>query len=468
MPRRRFWLCLCLTAAIGLGPFALTRSEVEAAAAQDPALAEALEAETLAVASPLDPTASIPSFDQIDALAAQYLGEREVGLTSISVRDWLTGEEIYGRMSERALIPASTTKVLSAAAALATLDPNMRLTTRAVLTRTGPASGIVTLVGAGDMMLAPDEGDENAVIGHAGIGDLARDAIRELRRRGVRDVTVALDDSLFSGSAVLPSWGWDLGETYGPPIAAVAVNRGRAGATFDASTYVEDPALVAAERFRELLAKLGADNENGPGAGSTIVVQLDAAIARRAPGEAAQVLAEVRSATVRQLTEWALEYSDNAVSEVLGRLAAIGQGLEGTFAGCTQAVAATLTDLGVDEPSARLEDCSGLSRGDAISATLETSLLVKDSPVAAQIIRGLPVGGLSGTLAGRFTQAPALGNVRAKTGTLTGVRSLAGVVQTAGGRQLVFSVVTNQPSGVSSQSARDSIDRFVSALAALG
>jgi len=82
---------------------------------------------------------------------------------------------------------------------------------------------------------------------------------------------------------------------------------------------------------------------------------------------------------------------------------------------------------------------------------------------------GLPVGGLTGSLSNRFSAgdtAVGAGRVRAKTGTLTGVTSLSGLVTTAQGRPLVFVVLgTDTPDTLS---ARRALDRFAARLAECG
>jgi D-alanyl-D-alanine carboxypeptidase/D-alanyl-D-alanine-endopeptidase (penicillin-binding protein 4) len=183
-------------------------------------------------------------------------------------------------------------------------------------------------------------------------------------------------------------------------------------------------------------------------------------------------LASVDSAPIRDLVAHMLRNSDNSMADALGRMAAVALDASGSFEGCALAVIGALDDLGVPVSGLRLEDCSGLSHGSAVSATTLTSALALVSGAEAgelgSIVRSLPVGGLQGTLIHRFNDSAAAGNLRAKTGTLTGVTSLAGLVQTTGGRELVFAVLANpDPKVIWTDSARLSIDHFVAGLAEL-
>ena len=100
---------------------------------------------------------------------------------SIAIRDALTGESLADRHSGRPVTPASTTKLLSAAAIVTALDPATTFATRVV---TGERPGEVVIVAGGDMLLADGAGDPEAVAGHAGIGDLAAQTAAALRAGG--------------------------------------------------------------------------------------------------------------------------------------------------------------------------------------------------------------------------------------------------------------------------------------------
>jgi D-alanyl-D-alanine carboxypeptidase/D-alanyl-D-alanine-endopeptidase (penicillin-binding protein 4) len=117
-----------------------------------------------------------------------------------------------------------------------------------------------------------------------------------------------------------------------------------------------------------------------------------------------------------------------------------------------------------------LHDGSGLARGDRLAVrTLGDVLAVAAQHADLSVVpESLPVAGFSGSLTYRF-QAPGtaggLGDVRAKTGTLTGVHGLAGVVTSRDGAVMIFAVVADRVRVRNTLFARDQLDRITAALA---
>jgi D-alanyl-D-alanine carboxypeptidase/D-alanyl-D-alanine-endopeptidase (penicillin-binding protein 4) len=120
----------------------------------------------------------------------------------------------------------------------------------------------------------------------------------------------------------------------------------------------------------------------------------------------------------------------------------------------------------------RTYDGSGLSRKNrltpqALLATLR--ITASDSqPDLREVITGLPVAGFTGSLEWRFEDAPqrAKGLVRAKTGTLTGVHGLAGIVTDRTGAELGFVAIADRVAVRNTLEARKSIDELAAALGA--
>jgi D-alanyl-D-alanine carboxypeptidase/D-alanyl-D-alanine-endopeptidase (penicillin-binding protein 4) len=165
------------------------------------------------------------------------------------------------------------------------------------------------------------------------------------------------------------------------------------------------------------------------------------------------------------------------LAEALAREVARATGAQASFSGASQAVLRVLRSHGFDASRVTLVDGSGLSVNDAVPATLLTELLGaaaapdkshQQRTIALRpLLVGLPVAGGSGTLVDRYHGPAAAGRgwVRAKTGTLTGVNSLAGIVLDAEGRVLVFALLSNGPNPVS---VRPRLDTLAAGLRSCG
>jgi len=125
-----------------------------------------------------------------------------------------------------------------------------------------------------------------------------------------------------------------------------------------------------------------------------------------------------------------------------------------------------LRQAGIGDSDVALNDGSGLSRNDLISANTTVQLLtfMTKHKYFAQFRDALPIAGVDGTLRTRMRGTPAEGNLRAKTGSLSSVASLSGYVTTAGGDHLVFSMMLNNYPDASAV-RRDSIDAIAVLLA---
>lgn len=378
------------------------------------------------------------------------LGDRVV----VDVADAATGTALLTRGASTPAVPASTTKVLTAVAALSVLGPQERLATSVVQ----GDDDTVVLVAGGDMLVAAGRGDAGDVVGHAGLADLADATAAALAAAGRTAVTLRLDDTVFSGARVSPGWKpADLTAGFVAPVAPLAVENGRALTGKPATS--KDPALAAAKMFARLLEERDVDVRGG--------------VTRGTAPDGVGAFARVLGAPVSDVVEHMLDESDNTVAEVLARLVAVRTGRPGTFEGAGEAVLAAVGELGVPTGGARFEGGSGLARDGVIAPRTLTAALElaasPDHPELRATLTGLPVAGVTGTLADRYTatdQRRGVGVVRAKTGTLTGASSLAGVVVDADGRLLAFAVLADRVGATGD--ARDVLDSIASALAGCG
>jgi len=391
-----------------------------------------------------------------EALSAEALGPH----VGVAVRD-ADGSLLYGSGTDASYIPASTTKVITAAAALAALGPRHTFSTTVV---EGSRPGEIVLVGGGDPMLVTEEARE---LGAENGGDLAAFAeaatLEELAARtaerlktagGQAPVRLAFDDSLF-GEAVSPTWpsGYLRGG-HVAPVSALTVDQGRLAWPANVPR-ASDPAAAAARAFADALEAEGVAVEGEP--------------RRREAPDRATVLASVESPTVAEIVEHLLLTSDNDAAEALARQVALAEGRPATFEGAARAVRSVLRRLGtIDVDRIRLLDGSGLSRDNRLTPAVLTQVLVAAAdpanPRLRPLLTGLPVAAFSGSLSDRFHDdgsSDGAGVVRAKTGTLSGVSALAGVVTTEDGRLLAFAVLADRLS----RWAEPDLDRIAATLA---
>ena len=175
---------------------------------------------------------------------------------------------------------------------------------------------------------------------------------------------------------------------------------------------------------------------------------------------------EIVSPPLSKMIKFALLYSDNALSQRLAMLATSKYGYPVNKTGLNQMMNEKLDELGIDTTGLRLEDGSGLSGGNRISAVTVSQLLlkIKTEPRLKVVYDSLPVSGESGTLIGRYhsTAPQAVGLVKAKTGSTRHTVSLAGFA-TSGDKEYVFVVIADHVGRTKriQNAARSAIDRML-------
>ncbi|MFC5382598.1 D-alanyl-D-alanine carboxypeptidase/D-alanyl-D-alanine endopeptidase [Aquipuribacter nitratireducens] len=472
VPRRVAAPWLALLVAGGLAPVAasaptgepqVVAPPVERVVPQDPALDPA---------APPPPDPAVLATSLAPLLADDALGPSP----AVSVRDLATGAELAQRDSTTPVEPASTAKIVTAAAALDVLGADWRLVTRVgwvPATERGGDRPALVLVGGGDLLLAPGAGDPGTVDGRVGLGDLARSAVlavlegdpgERLLAPDAAGVDVLVDDSLLGAPQQLLRSPGDAFFAATPASLAVSAGRLGAGAGRD-----DDPAGTAALAFAdavedELARVLGAD---APAVGSPVVTTRPVALP--------VVVAEARSAPLADVLSYLLVTSDNTIADSVAGLVAAEQGRSTTLASASDTIVEVVEARGVDLGATDLTDGSGLSDDSVATAAGLTALLAAaaaapDEDDLRLLPHLLPVAGLEGTLDDRFgvdsAAAAGRGVVRAKTGTLTGTTALAGVVTAADGRGLAFAVLTDEVPAGSTAAARRAVDRVAAAVAA--
>jgi len=436
-----------------------------------------------------------------------------VARTAVSVIDLATGAELVARDADRAMTLASTAKLLTSAAALAVLGGGFRWRTGvygAAPDARGTVAGDLYVRGRGDPMLSAADLDAIAA---------------DLVARGVRAVDrLVIDDRYFDDVVDPPHFAEQPNETAGfrAPVAAFGVARstititviadpgGAARAAIDPSPgdYIKlvdrgttsvtrgrtrlaidvhpraddlevsvagqirwgegswevrkripDPTRFAGEVFRQALAGRG-------------VKIKDNAIALGAVPANAALLAVHESVPLTEVLRHMNKLSDNYLAEsVLKTLGAETRRTPGpaTWDDGRAALHAYLASIGMPESGYRADNGSGLFDATEVSARQLTTLLraaYSDFRVGPDLLASLPVGGVDGTLARRWHGRAANGRVRAKTGTLDKVTTLAGYFAIDTHHPLGFAILVNDiPTGQRS-SARTAADDIVDALAA--
>ena len=366
-----------------------------------------------------------------------------------TVVDAQTGEVLLDADASTAHTPASTTKTLTAFTALQNLDPTATLTTSALL---GADNQTLYLDSEGDLLLGIGTSDEAEVSGRAGLQTLANDAAAALAQRGITSVTLNWRGTLFDGASHLASWDAQEVGSYEGRVGPMAIDAGR---TYEgANAFYSDAPGRVAEVFSQALGTEG----------------ISATIGEAGDGPAgAATIASVSSATMGEQLRWMLAHSDNTLADQYCRFAARAAGSPSTYEGATETVRKTLTQAGVPTDGLTLEDCSGLSSSDKISANTLVGVLKASyagSGTGADTMRLLPWAGLVGTLSQRMTEAPAAGNVQAKTGALQEVTALSGSVQTKSGRVLLVSIGHDHVTE-GAYATRGNLDAFEEGLAGL-
>ena len=336
-----------------------------------------------------------------------------------------TGEVLFDRGSATPARSASIMKLFTAAAALETLGPNYRVTTRVYVDALDPS--IIYLVGAGDITLSRTGIGIDSVYDNA--PDLADLANQISRWNGAQTFSQIVLDSTIYGSADGEYQSvWDqrgLTNGYMSPVSALQVDGDRDNPQAKDSPRSTDPVTRAGDWFKEALGQSAS--------GSAVVKGIT-------PPDAVEI-ANVRSARMSTWIDYMLVVSDNALAEAISRLVSLDVGLNGSFSSLTQAYQRALRDTGLDLSGLVVEDGSGLSRYNQIAPATVNQLLqlIDEGYGDFEIIRaGMPVAGTPGSLSYRFEDA--VGNIVAKTGWIRTGYSLAGYLEPDTENKLIFTV----------------------------
>lgn len=398
--------------------------------------------------------------------------------------------------SDKPFRPASVLKVLTTATALEKLGPDFRFRTgvytNGELQPDGTLSGDVFLVGRGDPnLLEPELLDKPALT------ELAE----KLQSLGIRHITgdIIGDDSYFEYN--LHGEGWtavDLRSAYGAPINALSISnnvfwvhasptKARQLVTVSVeprTSYFRfrNLALTGSRRARRTISVRAVRGTRtlvvsgtlplGQGYGQHVILDRPAEVtsamfkeelqrqgivvggvsdvvhAGEMPAELRhrwKLLAEHLSPPLIRGVEIINKQSQNLHAEMLLRTLGAEFRAKGTDEAGLDVVKEFMVSAGIDTRGINLRDGCGLSRENLLTPRFQTSLLMTLSsrPYYDLFLNTLAVSGTDGTLKRRLYAEPVRGVIHAKTGTLNGVSTLSGYMTTKSGRNLVFTIFSN-------------------------
>jgi D-alanyl-D-alanine carboxypeptidase/D-alanyl-D-alanine-endopeptidase (penicillin-binding protein 4) len=430
---------------------------------------------------------------------------------AIKVASLDTGRVLFEQDSRKWMQPASNMKLYTVAAALDRLTADYRFVTSVYAPARPDAAGTVrgdlVVYGRGDPTFAVRFNPEGNTDYAFAIDALAADVFAAGVRRVEGDLVG--DESYFTGSPIPSGWEWDdLQWYYGAEVSALTVNDNSVDLSVKPGASVGSPARIALGPSTPLVTIIDRTNTSERGSTrdlsvtrllgqNTIEIRgrlplddrgytaslavsrpamlfaslLRAALERRgvvftgqtrtvdARGRAEKPLpvsslveiATRKSPPLSVIAAQTLKPSQNLYAELLlrtlGKVSGPPDPKLSTGEAGEQAVAKFLTQAGIDPSGLVMNDGSGLSRSDLVTADTTVQLLVymNRHRFGSEFRLALPVAGVDGTLRNRMKGTPAQGNVRAKTGTLGTATSLSGYVFSAAGERLVFSLMINNP-----------------------
>lgn len=374
--------------------------------------------------------ASAASAGQLETDLAPLLGF--IGPTSCAAVA-IDGMTVAVANVDAPVIPASNQKLFVAIAALEILGPDYRFTTSVAVPPAdeGVVDGDIYLIGGGDPVLTsedyPIEDDGQPVVNSTSFDALA-DVLVDAGITRIRG-TVIGDGTRYDDEWVIDEWADDVPFIEAGPYDALLANDAR---VVGRSGRQDDPNEAAAREFARLLNDRGIRVDNGWGSG----------IASTLVPVAAVVESEPLSSVVGEML---LTSDDNTAEMLLKEIGFVDSG-RGTRAAGLEAMTRTIGEMGVDLEGVTFRDGSGLSNQNraTCSALLDVVQLGRGTAIDA----GLPIAAESGTLTNEFTSTEMAGRLRGKTGTLTGAKALAGVVDPRPGAEattgtIEFVVVLN-------------------------
>ena len=380
----------------------------------------------------------------------------------ISVRDIYDGSILFESNAQNSMLPASLTKLYTAASSAITLDPDARF-----MTKVKYLDNNVYLVGGADPQLGTESNPTQA-----DLADLAKETAQKLKEFNVFEVNVFVDDSIL-GPLQRPA-DWENNYFQSSEIHLIsALNLDDPRAPGQAPV---DPSITTGQTFALYLIKNN--------------IKVNGLVFRKTVPKDAFELSTQYSKSVSQIIEDTLMISNNQDAEIIARVSSLIAENDPSTNAATELVLKDVEKLGISSVDNVITDASGLSRTNKISPSDFSELIYKSiknpevitvnkgetsrfmiTPTSAiapdpwSVFTGLPTGHGLGTMKKRFEDNGSAGRgvVRAKTGSLNRVITLAGNVTTKDNVFLSFALLVNrveQPDDV-----RKAMDNLLNKLA---
>ena len=359
------------------------------------------------------PTTSVDPLEKLQVDIDTVLRDSLFTTASISIKVVAveTGEMIYGKNTQKLHHPASTTKLFTAATALAKLGADYRFETTLYMDAAADenTTGTLYLKGRADPTLQR--------------GDLIKlaDVFLQTGIQSVRG-NIVVDETYLDRVPEGPGWMWDDRPLI---ISALSIRE------IEPDTNTWNRGLACGHLLKTTLIEKGID-VTGEVVSGTVP-------------SSAQVVAKHLSPPLADILKLMNKPSDNWVAELLFKtIGAEVIGEPGTWKKGRQAVSEYLSEIMDEPPVHRLIDGSGLSRYNLLNAELLTNLLVymyQNFQLMPEYLASLPIAGVDGTLRNRMQGVYAEKVLRAKTGTLSGVSALAGYTITADDEVFAFGIL---------------------------
>jgi serine-type D-Ala-D-Ala carboxypeptidase/endopeptidase (penicillin-binding protein 4) len=391
---------------------------------------------------PVETETSEPEPEVIQCSVSEYEAAENILNLQAQVLDAQTGEVLFDRGSEIPARAASVMKLFTAAAALETLGPDYRVTTRVYVDADDPS--ILYLVGAGDVTLSRTGINEESVYRNAPkLSSLASQVSKALGNQSFSQIV--LDSTAYGSEAGEYQSVWDqrgLTDGYMSYVSALQVDGDRNNPRSKDSPRSTDPVKRAGNWFKEALGESALSSQ---------------VVVGSAPATAIEV-AKVQSAPISTWIDYMLIVSDNTLAEAIARLVSLDVGLNGSFDSLTDAYKRALKDTGLNLSGLQVEDGSGLSRYNQVSPAQVNNLLelIDQSYGEFELIaKGMPVSGTPGSLSNRLLDA--VGDITAKTGWIRTGYSLAGFLDAPDESRLIFTVYNLGDVTVANREAMDEL-----------